>query len=144
MLPVTRNGHTSTPIPWAPVNRLDALFGRLLDDAPMVRERPVLPVAMWQDEDHIYIEVELPGVAEPDVELTVHNGVLFIRADRKPEQGRRYLYNDRSYGRFERAVTLPEDVIADEVQAELKGGVLSIALPKRPEARPKKITIKAG
>jgi HSP20 family protein len=143
MFPVTRNGHSPIPTPWAPVNRLDSLFERFFDDGPTSPERPGLPVAMWHDEDRIYVEAELPGVAEPDVELTVHNEMLFIRAERKPELGRRYLYNGRAYGRFERAVTLPEGVIADEVQAELKGGVLSIALPKRPESRPKKIAIKS-
>ena len=76
--------------------------------------------------------------------MTVHNGMLFIRGERRPEEGRRYLYNGRSFGRFERVITLPEAVKTDDVQATLKDGILSITLPKSPEAKPKKITLQAG
>jgi len=78
------------------------------------------------------------------VDVTVHNGLLFIRGERKPEEGRRCLYNGRSYGRFERVITLPEAVKTDDVVAKLTAGVLCIDLPKCPEARPKKITLQAG
>ena len=70
--------------------------------------------------------------------------MLFIKGERKPEEGRRYLYNGRPYGRFERVVTLPEAVTTDGVQAELKDGVLRIELPKSPEARPRKIALKTA
>jgi len=96
---------------------------------------------MWEDSDHISIEVELPGVAEKDLDLSVHNGMLFIRGQRTPEEGRRYLFNGRSYGRFERVITLPEAVSTDDVQARLADGVLSITLPKSSEARPKRIAL---
>ena len=102
------------------------------------------PLAMWEDDDHIHIEAELPGMSEEDLEITVHNGMLFIRGERKPVEGRQYLYNGRSYGRFERVVTLPEAVNTDDVQAAMTNGVLCISLPKSPEARPKKITLKKG
>ena len=59
--------------------------------------------------------------------------MLFIRGERKPEEGRRYLYNGRSYGRFERVITLPEAVNADEVQATLNDGVLR----DRPAQKPR-------
>jgi len=103
-----------------------------------------MPVAMWDDEDHFFIEAELPGVREEDVEVTVHNSMLFIRGERRPEEGRRYLYNGRSFGRFERVMTLPEAVKTDDVQATLKDGILFLSLPKSPEAKPKKIALQAG
>jgi HSP20 family molecular chaperone IbpA len=56
----------------------------------------------------------------------------------------RGLYNGRSYGQFERVITLPEAVGTDEVQAELRDGVLRIDLPNRPESRPKKIALKTN
>lgn len=96
------------------------------------------------DDDHVGIEFELPGVVDQDLDITVHNGMLFIRGERKPERGRRYLYNGRSYGRFERVITLPEAVNTDEVRATMTDGVLRIDLPKSPEARPRKIELKTS
>ena len=53
-------------------------------------------------------------------------------------------YNGRSWGRFERAITLPDEVDAANVQAELSQGVLRVALPKSPETKPRKITLKSS
>jgi HSP20 family protein len=83
-------------------------------------------------------------MTDQDVEVTVHNGILFIRGERKVEEGREYLYNGRTWGRFERAITLPEAVDAETVEAELTNGVLRIALPKSPEAKPKRIALRTS
>jgi len=99
---------------------------------------------MWEDENHFFIEAELPGMADKDVDLTVYNGMLTIRGERKLEEGRRYLFNGRPYGWFEQVIALPEDANTDEVQATMKDGVLRIDLPKRPEARPRKIELKTS
>jgi len=147
MLPVLRDNSVMTPFAAGPVNRLDTFFDRFFGDAGVGNTGQAwswAPVAMWQDDDHVFIEAELPGVAESDVDITVHNGMLFIRGERKPQEGRRYVYNGRFYGRFERAITLPDAVSTDDVQATLTNGVLSICLPKSPEAKPKKITLKTS
>jgi HSP20 family protein len=130
------------------MNRLEGLFDRLFDDtvfgfSPRV-EGSALPISLWQDEDHVYVEADLPGMTEQDIEATVHKGVLYIRGERKIEEGRRYLYNGRTWGRFERAITLPDEVNTAEVQAELNQGVLRLALPKSPETKPRKITLKSS
>jgi HSP20 family protein len=145
MLPVLRNNMTLAPFATGPVNRLDSLFDRFFgeDGGFAGQAMSWAPVAMWEDDDHVHVEAELPGVKDEDVDVNFHNGMLFIRGERKPEEGRRYLYNGRPYGRFERVVTLPEAVDADAVQAALTDGILRIDLPKRPEAKPKKITLKA-
>jgi HSP20 family protein len=127
-------------------NRLGTLFDRFFNDEGDFL-RPAwtsAPVAMWEDDDRVYVEAEVPGVKEGDLEITVHDGVLFIKGERKPEEGRGYLYNSRSYGRFERAITLPRPVATDDVQAHLADGVLHIALPKSPEAKPRNIALRAG
>jgi HSP20 family protein len=103
-----------------------------------------VPVAMWHDEDRLYVEADLPGMTDQDVEVTVHNGILFIRGERKPEAGRQYVYNGRAWGRFERAVRLPDEVDADAIQAELSRGVLRLTMPKSPETKPRKITLKSS
>jgi len=142
MLPVLRNNPMMTA---APIHRLDTFFDRVFgDDGAFFGQAQTwagVPVAMWEDVDHVYIEADLPGVAEKALDLTVHNGMLFIRGERKPEEGRQYLYNGRSHGRFERVITLPDAVSTDDVQARLADGVLAVTLPKSPEAKPRKIAL---
>jgi len=146
MLPVLRP--TSVTVPFAetpnyrPVTLFDSVFGT--DGAFLNRTSAGMPMAMCEDEDNITIEAEIPGVTEDDVTLTVHNDKLSIRCERRPDQGRRYLYNGRIYGQFERVITLPEAVKTDAVQAMLTNGVLRINLPKSPEAKPKRISVQAG
>jgi HSP20 family protein len=145
MFPVLRSSLTPAPFMASPINRLDSLFDRVFGDGGFLSQAwPTLPLAMWEDDDHIYIEADVPGVSENDVEVTFQNGMLFIRGERRPQEGRRYLYNGQSFGRFERVVSLPEAVNTDEVEATLTNGLLCIALPKSPEARPKKITLKTS
>jgi HSP20 family protein len=67
-----------------------------------------------------------------------------LKALRQEPEGRKYLYNGRIFGRFERTVALPEAVETDQIEATLVDGVLSLTLPKKAEARPKKITVKNG
>jgi HSP20 family protein len=146
MFPVLRSNSTSTPFATNPINRLESLFDRVFgDDGGFVNQAwPRLPVAMWEDDDHLTIEADLPGVAENDVDVTVHNGMLFIRGERKPQEGRRYLYNGQWFGHFERALVLPEAVNTDDVQATLSNGLLRVTLPKSLEAKPRKITLKTN
>jgi len=145
MLPVLTNS-ALVPSVAGPFNRMDSLFGRFFgeDGGFLGQAWSPAPVAMWEDDDTIHIEAELPGVSEQDIDLTLHDGMLIIRGVRKPEEGRRYLYNGRSYGRFERVITLPEAVKSDDVQAGLTDGVLCIDLPKSPEAKPRKIALKTS
>jgi len=146
MLPVLRNNSVMAPVAAGPVNRLDTLFDRVFGDDGgfLAPAAPGAPLAMWEDDDHIGIEAELPGVVETDLDITIHNGMLFIRGERKPEDGRRYLYNGRPYGRFERIVSLPEAVNTDDVQAMLKDGLLSVTFSKSPEAKPRKIALQTS
>lgn len=145
MLPILRNDAMFAPASTGPFNRLDSFFGRVVGDDGGAASRAWswAPVAMWQDDDHVFIEIDMPGMSDNDIELTVHNDRFYIRGERKPEEGRRYLYNGRSYGRFERTIVLPDGVQADEVKATLNDGVLHVQLPKRPEAKPKRIAIKS-
>jgi HSP20 family protein len=147
MVPANRSN--AAMIPWTtPMNRLEGLFDRLFDDSVFGfgfrADQAAVPISLWHDDDHIYVEADLPGMADQDVEVTVHNGVLFIRGERQPEQGRQYVYNGRTWGRFERAINLPDEVNADGVEAELSQGVLRLTLPKSPETKPRKITVKTS
>ncbi len=124
---------------------MDHLFGRLFSDASEngATRGWFAPVAMWDDADKVYLEVELPGVSKDAIDVTVHNGLLRISGERKaPEGDRNYWVNDRSYGTFDRALSLPEDVDAESIDAHFTEGVLHIVLSKKPEAQPKKIAVR--
>jgi HSP20 family protein len=109
----------------------DALFDRFVGDGDYFS--PVwagLPVAVWEDHDHVYLEADLPGVDEQDVDVSVEDDKVLIRGERNPAGCRSYLFDGRSYGRFERVITLPEPVDTGQVEAWLNRGVLSIVLRK--------------
>lgn len=100
-------------------------------------------IAMWDDADKLYLDVEVPGVTKDTIDVSVHKGVMRIAGERKaPEGDRNYWVNDRVYGTFERTINLPEDVDADSIDAQLSEGVLHVVVSKRPEAQPRKITVR--
>jgi len=101
------------------------------------------PTSIWEGDDHFSVEVELPGVHNDDVDVTVEKDVLRITAERRPpEDERTYLHLERRYGKLERTVSLPDTVDAGAVGAEFKDGILHIKLAKKPETQPKKISVK--
>lgn len=147
MLPVLHASLPFAPFAISPFGRLDTLLERVLRDestGSRGRDRAwtQMPLTMWQDENTLHVEAELPGVLEKDLEVTVHGEVLSIKAQRHEPEGREYLYHGRTFGRFERAVVLPEPVDNDAIEATLEGGVLHLSLPKKAEARPRKIAVK--
>jgi HSP20 family protein len=148
MLPMIRTNVPFSPLATTALSGLESIFDRFLgDDGDFFRpsrDWNVLLMSMWQDDNNIYVEVELPGVAQDDVEITVQNGVLTIKAQRREPEGRVYSYNGRSFGRFERSVVLPVSVDSDHVEASLNSGILQLTLPKHQSARAKKITLKSS
>jgi HSP20 family protein len=127
-----------------PINRLASISGHVFAEAPSVGAAwDGVPMAMWEDDEHIYVEAELPGLTDQDVDIAIQGGRLSIRGERKPEEGRTHPYEDRCYGRFERVIPLPAAVATDAIRAESKGVILSLALSKSPEAEPKKIAFTA-
>ena len=110
-------------------------------EAPIETRRA--PAALWEDENHFRVEVELPGVLGDDIDVTFEKGVLLVTAEHKsPEEDRKVRHNDRYYGKYQLRLRLPDSVDGENVDAELKNGILHLALAKLPEAQPKKITVK--
>jgi HSP20 family protein len=100
-----------------------------------------------ESEDGFTLHVELPGVSADDVEITLEENVLTIGGERgfyetKELEGFRRI--ERHFGRFHRAVRLPDRVDADRVEANYRDGILTIAVPKAEDARPRRIQINAG
>jgi HSP20 family protein len=103
------------------------------------------PASLWEEENCWKVEVDLPGVKQEDVDLTVEKNSLRINAERKgPSDERKFWHQERAYGRIDRLITLPEMVDAEGITAQLKDGVLALTLNKRPESQPRKIQVKAN
>jgi HSP20 family protein len=118
-------------------DELDRLF-----DSPLTAWSPVLDV--HEDKDNYIFRTELPGLKREDIEVSLQDGALVISGKRKAgkvEEGVEVHRQERYYGKFQRALTLPEPLAVDRVKAEYKDGVLTVTLPKTEEAKPKKIDV---
>lgn len=99
-----------------------------------------------EDEKNIYVHAELPGLDEDHIDISIKDGVLALKGEKKTEEkkeGENYVRIERSYGSFHRSVALSSDVDESKVDARFKNGVLSITLPKTiNERKEQKIKIK--
>ena len=101
-------------------------------------------VDIYENKDQIVLEAELPGMNREDFELTVENNVITLRGERrfeKKDDADNYHRVERSYGSFSRSFTLPQVVSGDGATAEYRNGVLRVTLPKREEAKARRIEI---
>ena len=120
------------------------LFGRLSNQP----EAATFPLNVWQDENSIYVEGDLPGVDRATLDVTVTEGdKLAIHAQRPaPEkvEGVTWLRQERATGRFSRLIVLPFPVDAEKVEATYTNGVLKVTLPKIAAVRPRTIPVKVS
>jgi HSP20 family protein len=91
-------------------------------------------IELGETDEAIKLVAELPGMEEKDIELTLRDGVLTITGEQKSENDGA-VYSERWVGRFQRSVPVGSDVDPDKAKASFKNGVLTVVLPKRPEAR---------
>ncbi|MGI5861581.1 MAG: Hsp20/alpha crystallin family protein [Myxococcales bacterium] len=96
-----------------------------------------------EDQDGYVIELDIPGLTEKEIEVTLENRHLTLRSERKPVDGANYTRQERSFGRFERIFHLPEDADTTRVEARARNGVLTVSIPKLEQARARTIEIKA-
>jgi HSP20 family protein len=131
---------------------LNHRFNRLMDDPFFRTDResaedmgtwyPV--VDMFENDDSFVINVELPGMGKDDIAVDVKDRVLTLKGERNYDnevKAENYYRRERSYGKFQRAFSLPADVDADKIKADFKDGLLKIEVPKPVEQKPKQITI---
>ncbi|WP_137701434.1 Hsp20/alpha crystallin family protein [Marimonas lutisalis] len=100
-------------------------------------------------EDAYRITMELPGVEEKDIDISVNSGVVSVKGEKtaeREEKGETWFFSERQYGAFSRSFRLPEDADDGKVEAHLKDGVLTITVPKRAAESPeaKKVQIRRG
>jgi HSP20 family protein len=95
--------------------------------------------------DSFVLKADVPGVAEKDLDVAVHNGVLTVSGSRQSEErkeGEAYALYERQYGSFTRSFALPDMADGERIDAALTSGVLTLTIAKKAEAKPRKIEIK--
>ncbi len=125
---------------------LDRLFG-LATPGLLGFAAPAFPALnVWEDADTLFVEAELPGLRMEDLEILIQGDELTLRGTRRPveETNASFLRRERPNGEFVRYVTLPFEVNADQVEATLRDGVLTIRMPKSERAKARKIQVRSG
>jgi len=103
------------------------------------------PVNVWDDDESMYLDAELPGVTLEDLEITITDGNrLTLKGQRKPPEAGESTWHrrERSFGPFSRTLALPVLVGPDRVEARFEMGDLRVKLPKSPKAKPRRIEVK--
>ncbi len=125
-------------------DEMDRLFGRWTG-----HRFPLAPTAsplmnLWEDEENLFVEAELPGMELSDLEIYVHGNQLAVKGERKEPTCEKSTWHrrERGYGKFARVLELPLAVDEDRVEAAFKNGVLTIKLPKRADNKPRRIEVR--
>jgi HSP20 family protein len=122
---------------WDPFRELGVVSNRSVAFVPTFEVK--------ETKDGYVFKADLPGIKEKDLDISLTGNRLTVAGRREEEQRQeeeRYFAYERSYGSFSRSFTLPEGVDAENVQAELKDGVLTLNVAKKPEVKAKKIELK--
>jgi len=127
-------------------DEMDRLLSGVFPSSPLAawgrREGPA--VNLWEENDALKLEMEVPGVNQEQLDLAVADNELTIHVElpeHDDEEGITYHRRERPVGSFSRRIPLPVEVDAEHVSAELAGGVLRVTLPKAPAAKPRKIKV---
>ena len=100
---------------------------------------------LQEDQDNYYVKAELPGVPKDKIEVELVNNQLRVRAEKEEEKettNKKYHFSEISYGSFVRTYNLPKTVNSQDIKANYNHGVLTIAIPKSPESKGRKIEIR--
>ncbi len=101
-------------------------------------------VDIYEETDNIVVKAEIPGMDKEGISVDVKDRVLTLKGERTVENevnDEKYFRRERSYGRFERAFTLPAAVDPEAIKAEYKDGVLKVLVPKPEHSKPKQISV---
>jgi len=128
-------------------DRMARMFGDvyLRDEDTAFRGSWTPAVDIFETESHdLVLKVELPGMTREDIEVSVENGTLMLKGQKKFDdtvKEENYRRVERSYGQFHRSFTLPNTVDTSKVAADYKNGILTVKLPFREEAKPRTINV---
>ena len=139
--------------PWTLVNQLQNEINRLFesrvagnaeDNSTVVTSHWMPAVDIREDADRFVLFADIPGVDAKDIEISMENGVLTIRGERKPESEEEregYKRMERARGTFYRRFSLPDSADPERISARGKNGVLEVTIPKHSRVQPRRITV---
>jgi len=131
-------------IKWTPL--IEPLMGDEFENWPKMTAGFTPAIDVYQDKNNVMVESSLAGIDPEKVEISIENDVLEIKGktEKKTEvEDKNYYRKEIRSGSFYRAVQLPTRVVGDKAEASYDDGVLTIKIPKAPEAKPRSIKIKA-
>jgi HSP20 family protein len=145
-------------VSWEPYRDFLSLrdnINRMFEDAARIGPAPSemtasawgVPVDIYETRDEIVVRAEAPGIDPKDIKISLIGDQLQISGLRQREaktEGRNYVRVERRYGSFTRSFTLNVPIVADQVKASYKDGILEVHLPKAEEVKPKEINIDVG
>jgi HSP20 family protein len=144
---IAQNGTTPPNHIWDAFRMMDALLGWApVREGTWISQPNAFSPTFDVEElkDAYVVSADLPGLTESDVDVQVTGNALTVSGKREAEQereGQRYYAIERGYGAFSRTFSLPEGANFDDLSADLKNGVLTLHIPKRPEVQPRKISL---
>src|SRR4051794_13942411 len=133
-----------TPEPFAPDS---ARLSTPLSARNETARRWVPPMDLVEHDDHFTLRADLPGMSEADVNIEVRDNTLTLSGERQAEHEERqrgYYRLERQFGKFSRALSLPEGVDAGAIEANFTHGVLEVRIPKPEQRKPRRIEIKSA
>ncbi len=123
--------------PWTGLeSEIDRLFETALTGLADGTSTSQFPVDLYEDKDNTYVRAELPGLTREDINVEMVEDYLTISGSRKTGDEK----NEQSFS-VSRSINIPEDVHAERVSAAYENGVLTVTLPKREEAKPRKVSV---
>ena len=126
-------------------NRVNSLFRDFNEGESSLTTTSFIPaVDIYEEEKKIILKLEVSGIPEKDLDVTVENNTLVVKGERKfekEEKEENFHRIERRYGSFSRAFTLPTTVETENIDAKYENGVLKLELKKKPEAQPKQIKV---
>ena len=126
---------------------VDALAREMWESSEpvMLRTGMTFGLDIYEEKDDLVVKTELPGVKHEDLDISLEDGILTVKAEKKQEETSEdttYYTCERHYGKYSRSIKLPFNVESDKISANFENGVLEIRLPKAEEAKPKRIEVK--
>ena len=140
--------------PWNALQQLQREMNSLFDNRlPTEGENGNVATSDWapavdikEEDDRFLVLADIPGVDPEDIEVSMENGILSIKGERKSEHTEEkegYKRIERSYGSFHRRFTLPESANPEGIKAKSKHGSLEIVIPKREAVQPRRISVES-
>jgi len=130
-------------------SEMERVFDSMLGRYPRERVEGLWTplVDVEETKDNIVARIELPGMKKEDIKVTLMNNMLTISGERKheaEEKGKTYYRIERTYGKFQRTIELPTEVMTDKAKAIYKDGILELVIPKSEKAKEKEVAIEVS